>query len=247
MATLKKKITTDKFQNDKLTAKQFLDKLILLQAKSSADNSQFFRDEDKSNKTIGVRVSSIFGLAKQFSQMSLDEVEKLLDSDYYEARMGAVSIMDFQARNKNVSDTRRKQLYDIYIRRHARINNWDLVDRCAPYVVGGYLFDKDRKQLYKLAKSKNVWERRTAIVATYFFIRQNDVEDTFKIAELLIHDKHDLINKAVGSWIREAGKRDKQKLLDFLNKFAATMPRVTLRYAVEKLDKKEKEKYMNIR
>jgi 3-methyladenine DNA glycosylase AlkD len=245
MTTVKKKIESKKAQQGNLTAKQFLDELFALKTKSSANNSQFFKGEDKSNKIIGIRMSDIFALAKQCSKMPLEEVEMLLESDYYEARMAAVSIMDFQARDKKVSADRKKELYELYIKRHDRINNWDLVDRSAPYVVGGYLFDKDRKPLYKLAKSKNVWERRTSIVATYFFIRQNEIEDTFKIAEILVNDKHDLVNKAVGSWVREAGKRDKQKLINFLNKFAATMPRVTLRYAVEKLDKKEKEKFMN--
>ena len=228
-----------------LTAKQFLDALSTLQT-SQVDNSKFFRDDDTTNKFIGVRMADIFTVAKHFIQMPLKEIEKLLDSDYYEARMGAVSIMDFKARDKKTTQDTKKALYAMYIKRHNRINNWDLVDRSAPYVVGGYLFDKDRKPLYKLAKSKNVWERRTAIVATYFFIRQDEPDDTFKIAELLVHDKHDLVNKAVGSWVREAGKRDKEKLLLFLDRFAATMPKVTLRYAVEKLDKNEKEKFMKM-
>jgi 3-methyladenine DNA glycosylase AlkD len=119
-----------------------------------------------------------------------------------------------------------------------------MVDRSAPYVVGGYLSDKPRAILYKLAKSADVWERRTAIVSTYFFIRQNDIADTFKIAKLLVKDKHEMIHSAVGSWIREAGKRDKQKLLDFLDMHAVTMPRTMLRYAIEKLDKNEKETYL---
>jgi len=232
-------------ENSDLTADRFIVKLRSLQAKSKADNSKFFKELDKSNKFFGIKMSSLFLLAKQFTSMPLNEVVKLLKSDYYEARMGAVSIMDFQARNKKVTEERRKKLFDIYIKHHDRINNWDLVDRSAPFVVGGYLFDKPRTILYKLSKSKNVWERRTAIVATYFFIRQNDLDDTFKIAELLVKDKHDLINKAVGSWVREAGKRDKDRLLLFLDKHAATMPRVTLRYAVEKLDKRLKEVYMN--
>ena len=146
---------------------------------------------------------------------------------------------------KKLTEAKKKELFDLYIKRHDRINNWDLVDRSAPYVVGGYLFDKPRSLLYKLAKSKNAWEHRTAIVSTYFFIRQNDLDDTFKIAEILVNDKHDLINKAVGGWIREAGKRDKDKLLQFLDRHASTMPRVTLRFAIEKLDKKKKEFYMN--
>ncbi|MEN9684501.1 MAG: hypothetical protein RLZZ28_287 [Bacteroidota bacterium] len=140
---------------------------------------------------------------------------------------------------------RRKELFELFIRCHNSINNWDLVDRSAPYVVGGYLFDKPRILLYKLAKSPNLWERRTAIVSTYFFIRQNDLADTFKIAGILVKDKEELVQKAVGSWIREAGKRDKTILLDFLHKYAATMPRITLRYAIEKLSKEEKAVFMN--
>lgn len=190
-------------------------------------------------------MANIFALAKKYMKMHLEEVEKLLEDDYYEARVGAVSIMDFQAREKKITLEQRKALFDLYISRHDRINNWDMVDRSAPYVVGGYLADKPRKILYTLAKSKNVWERRTAIVATYYFIRQGDIDDTFKIAEILFNDKHELINKAVGSWVREAGKRDKRRLITFLDKNASTMPRTTLRYAIEKLSKSEKDFYMN--
>lgn len=227
-----------------LTAKQFLSELLAFQTKAELENVQrFFRYEGIESKFLGIRMSNIFALAKQFTQMPLNEIEQLLESDYYEARMGAVSIMDFQARDKKNATERKKELFDLYISKHGCINNWDLVDRSAPFVVGGYLFDKPRAVLYQLAKSKNVWERRTAIVATYFFIRENDLDDTFKIAEILVNDPHDLIQKAVGSWVREAGKRDKQKLLTFLDKYAATMPRVTLRYAIEKLDKKQKDLY----
>ncbi|MBI1768357.1 MAG: DNA alkylation repair protein [Bacteroidetes bacterium] len=243
MAIIKKTIKSGTVFG-KLAAKQFLKQLMALPP--GEDNARYFRDEDKKNKILGVRMLNIFKLAKQFAQMDLDEIEKLLDSEYYEARMGAVSIMDFQAREKKITAEKRKELFDLYINKHDRINNWDLIDRSAPFVVGGYLFDKPRTILYKLAKSKNVWERRTAIVSTYFFIRQNDLDDTFKIAELLVDDKHDLIHKAVGSWVREAGKRDKLKLLGFLDKYAGVMPRVTLRYAVEKLNPKQKEFYMNL-
>ena len=138
-------------------------------------------------------------------------------------------------------------MFDLYIKRHDRINNWDLVDRSAPYVVGGYLSDKPRAILYKLAHSKNMWERRTAIVSTYFFIRKREIDDTFKIAEMLLRDKEDLIHKAVGGWLREAGKKDPKKLLSFLDRHAATMPRTALRYALERLDKKQREQYLNIR
>ncbi|MES2651182.1 MAG: DNA alkylation repair protein [Bacteroidota bacterium] len=228
-----------------LTATQFLTELSGFQTRTELENVQrFFRHEGIESKFLGIRMANLFALAKKFTKMPLNEIKTLLESEYYEARMGAVSIMDFQARDKKITIELRKELFDTYISMHNCINNWDLVDRSAPYVVGGYLFNKPRTILYELAKSKNVWKRRTAIVATYFFIRENDVEDTFKIAEILVYDKHDLIQKAVGSWIREAGKRDKEKLLAFLNKYASSMPRVMLRYAIEKLDKREKDYYI---
>jgi 3-methyladenine DNA glycosylase AlkD len=227
-----------------LTAKKFISELIALRAESELKNvRRFFRDDIPGNEFIGVRMGHIFTLAKKFQLMPLTEVVKLLKSKYYEARVGAVSIMDFKARAKRVTPEERSALYKIYIGNHDKINNWDMVDRAAPHVVGGYLFDKDRKPLNKLAKSRNVWERRTAIVATWYFIRQGEVSDTFRIAGILIHDQHDLIQKAVGSWIREAGKRDKLALLEFLDEHVATMPAVTLRYATEKLDKKLQLRY----
>jgi 3-methyladenine DNA glycosylase AlkD len=220
-----------------LNAKQFLKRLELLRPLQS--NSEI-------SNVMGLPKGKVFALAKEFMNMPLDEIEKLLESPFHEARVGAVGIMDFEARNKKTPDSRRKELFDLYIRRHDLINTWDLVDRSAPYVVGGHLFDKSREILFKLARSKNMAERRTAIVSTYFFIRKNDVDDTFKIAEILVNDEDKFIQMAVGGWIREAGKRDVQKLLSFLDKYAATMPRVTLRYAIEHLDKAKKELYMNM-
>ena len=143
--------------------------------------------------------------------MPLAEVEKMLESDVHEMRVGAVSIMDFQARSKKTTSERRKELFDLYIRRHDRINTWDLVDRSASYVVGGYLFDKPRKILYKLARSKKMPERRTEIVSTGYFIRQGEVEDTFRVAEILVDDEHDLIHKATGWMLRAAGDVDEQR------------------------------------
>lgn len=196
---------------------------------------------------IGVRMGQVFALAKDFIEMPLKEIEILLESPIHELRTGAVSIMDFQARNKKTTESRRKELFDLYIKRHDRINNWDLVDRAAPYVVGGYLFDKPRDILLKLAHSKNIWERRTSIVSTYYFIRKGDINDTFKIAELLVNDEQDLIHKATGGWLREAGKKDQQKLLGFLDKYAATIPRTTLRYAIEHLTPKQKKYYLDLK
>jgi len=228
-----------------LTAAIFLEELSSLKSTGELKNVQrFFRDKDFANQFLGVRMTAIFDLAKHFMEMFPDEIGKLLQSPYYEARMGAVSIMDYQARSKKITPARKKELFDLYIKCHEHINNWDLVDRSAPYVVGGYLFDKSRKVLYKLARSKNVWERRTAIVSTYYFIRQHDLAETFNIAEILIHDQHDLIQKAVGSWIREAGKKDPATLVKFLNRFAHSMPATTLRYATEKFEKEERQRYL---
>ena len=199
----------------------------------------------RDTRMLGVPFGQVFAAAKQFTHASLDDIEALLESPFYEVRMGAVSIMDFQARAKTTTPAQRKALFDLYIRRHDRINNWDLVDRAAPHVVGRYLIDRPRDVLYKLARSKNPWERRTAIVSTYYFIRAGDVGDTFRVAEFLVDDPHELVQKATGSWLREAGKKDPTRLVAFLERHAATMPRTTLRYAVEKLNKNLRTAFMN--
>jgi 3-methyladenine DNA glycosylase AlkD/uncharacterized protein YndB with AHSA1/START domain len=206
---------------------------------SVAEVSRFFRADPNGhsgdNEFLGVRPGKVFPVAKRFAAMALADIERLLLSPYYEVRLGAVAIMDFQARARRTSAEHREALYALYLRRHDRINNWDLVDRAAPYVVGGHLADRPRGVLDDLARSANPWERRTAIVSTCYFIRAGDVEDTFRIAELLVHDGHDLVQKAVGSWVREAGKKDQPRLLRFLDAHAAAMPRTMLRYAVERL------------
>jgi len=207
---------------------------------------KYFKGDDGETKALGVSFGKIFKVAKTFSDLPLKEISRLLESKYYEARMGAVSVMDFQARDKKTSDVRRKELFDLYIKKHDRLNNWDFVDRAAPSVIGAYLKDKSRDVLYKLAKSKDVWRRRTAIVSTWSFIRAGEVEDTFRIAEILVNDRHEMINMAVGSWIRTAGTKDKTLLRRFLDKYAATMPRITLRYAIEKLDTTMKKHYMGM-
>ena len=196
---------------------------------------------------MGVRLGQVFELAREFIEMPPEELERLLESPIHEVRAGALSIMDKQARRKKTTPERRKELYDLYLRRHDRINNWDLVDVCAIHVIGGYLADRPRTVLYKLARSKNMWERRTAIVSTAYFIRQRDLDDTFNIAELLLKDKEDLVHKATGWMLRFAGDKDRARLLSFLDKHAATMPRVMLRYAIEKFDKKQRDHYLSLK
>jgi 3-methyladenine DNA glycosylase AlkD len=235
-----------KRDQEQITAKEFIERLKTYHSPQVVEaNDHLAADQD--DISIGVRMGQVFALAKEYMNMPLDEVEKLLESSTHEVRVGAVSIMDFQARSKKTSGPRKKELFNLYIRCHDRINSWDLVDRSAPYVVGGYLFDKKRDVLYKLARSKKMAERRTAIVSTGYFVRQEDVTDTFKIAELLLKDKEDLIHKATGWMLRAAGDQDRDQLVAFLEKNGASMPRTTLRYALEHFDKKQREDFMNMK
>lgn len=204
--------------------------------------------QDPNDYFIGVRMGSIFDLAKRYSDMPVDEIEKLMESPVHEVRAGALSIMGQCAKGKKCSEKRLKDLSDLYLRRHDRINNWDLVDLAAYYVVGRYLADKPRDVLYKLAQSKDMWERRSAIVATaHFILKQKQVDDTFEIAEILVNDKEDLVNKGTGWMLRAAGDVDRKRLLAFLDKYAATMPRILLRYSTEKLDKPQREYYLSLK
>ena len=229
-----------------VSAEQFIKEL---KSHRSAEVAQAHRNLAANNKDqiLGVRMGQVFALAKEFMDMPLDEVEKLLESTIHEARVGAVSIMDYQARSKKTTEKRRKELFDLYIRRHDRINTWDLVDRSAINVVGGYLIDKPRKILYKLARSKMMSERRTAIVSTLYLIGKGDVDDAFQLAELLLNDKEDLIHKAVGWALRYAGDKDRERLISFLDKYAVTMPRTALRYAIEHFDKEQRNHYLSIK
>jgi 3-methyladenine DNA glycosylase AlkD len=196
------------------------------------------------NGDIGM--GQIFALAKDCLNMPIAEIEALLESQIHEVRVGAVSIMDWQARDRKTPAERRRELFDLYIRRHDRINTWDLVDRSAIWVVGEWLADKPRDILDTLAESKAPMERRTAILSTVAFIRRGELDDTYRIAARLLGDDEDLVHKAVGWMLREAGKRDEPRLIAFLDAHAATMPRVTLRYAMEKLDKSVRGRYLAI-
>jgi 3-methyladenine DNA glycosylase AlkD len=196
---------------------------------------------------LGVRMGRVFELSKAFREMPLGEIERLLESPIREVRAGGVKIMAYQAAARSTPARRRKELFELYLRRHDRIDNWDLVDLGAWDVVGRYLVDQRRDALYDLAASSIVWERRTAILATLFFVRRGDLDDTFRIAERLVHDPHDLVQKAVGGALREAGKRDRGRLLAFLDGHAATMPRTALRYAIEHLDPDERARYLSRR
>jgi hypothetical protein len=236
----------------KLTAAEFTKRLKAMQSDDELRKHQrYFKfDPDRQSKDdyfIGVRMGSIFELAKEFVDMPIAEIEKLMESPVHEIRAGAMSIMGQCAKGNGCTAVRLKELNDLYVRRHDRINNWDLVDLAAYYVVGKYLADKPRDVLYKLARSKNMWERRTAIVATaHFILKQKQTDDTFAIAEILVNDPEDLVHKGTGWMLRAAGDKDRKRLMTFLDKHAATMPRVLLRYSIEKLDKDQRDHYLKL-
>lgn len=236
----------------KLTAKEFIERLKKHQSDAELKKIQrYFKTAEgeygHGDTFMGVKMGQLFALAKEFAGMPIGEIEKLLESPVHEIRAGGISIMDKESRNKKTTEERRKEFYELYMRRHDRINNWDLVDLGCLHMTGSYLYDKSHAVLYKLVKSKNIWERRTAILSTCYFIRQGDVEDTFKISELLVNDKEDLVHKATGWMLRFAGTKDPKRLVSFLDKYAATMPRTLLRYSIEHFDKKKREYYMNLK
>jgi 3-methyladenine DNA glycosylase AlkD len=155
--------------------------------------------------------------------------------------------MGKQASRTRTPERRRQELHQLYLRRSDRINDWDLVDISAHQVLGGYLLDKPRDVLYQLARSSRWWERRMAVFATLAFVRAGDLDDTFALAELLVDDQHNLVQKVVGGMLREAGKHDRARLLGFLDAHAATAPRVLLRDAIEHLDPQQRAHYLGLK
>jgi hypothetical protein len=232
-----------------LTAASFVERLQALQSDDELRKIQrFFKtgagDYGEGDVFMGVRMGSIFELAKIYIDMAPDEIEMLLASPIHEHRVGALSIMGKQARRKKTTAERKQALFDLYLRRHDRINNWDLVDLAAHQVIGGHLTDRPREILYSLARSPSLWERRTAMLATWAFIREGHLDDAYAIAEILLNDKQDLIHKVVGWMLRAAGDVDRDRLLAFLDAHAATMPRTMLRASIEKLLEDQRRHYL---
>lgn len=191
---------------------------------------------------LGIRVPASRALARQFAELPLDDIEKLLHDKYHEARLVALILL--VGRYERGDDAERQRVYRMYLANTDRINNWDLVDLSAPNIVGAHLVTRSRAPLDKLAKSKNLWERRIAIVATYWFIRLHQFDDTLRISTALLGDTQDLIHKAVGWMLREVGKRDESVLERFLDEHATTMPRTALRYSIERMTPERRKHYM---
>ncbi|MFC1801386.1 DNA alkylation repair protein [Nanoarchaeota archaeon] len=189
---------------------------------------------------MGIKVPIQRKVAKKYLEMELKHLQKLLNSKIHEYRLIALFILiDLYKKAKN-----KKEIFDFYLQNTKNINNWDLVDLSAPNIVGDYLLDRSRRVLYKLARSKHLWEKRIAILATYAFIKKGEFEDTLKIAEILLKDKHDLIHKSVGWMLREVGKRSQKTEEKFLKKFYKEMPRTMLRYSIERFSEEKRKYYM---
>ncbi len=235
-----------------MTAAQYLERLDSLRTDADKVKIQrYFKPREGdlagSDTFIGVPMGQVFALSEAFKAMPLDEIETLLESHVHEARAGAVKIMAKQATGKRTTDDHRRALYDLYLRRIDRIDDWDLVDLGAWDVVGRYLLDRPRDALYELAASTDRWERRTAMLATIAFMRRDELDDAFALAAVLVDDPEDLVQKPVGACLREAGKHDRPRLLAFLDAHAATMPRTTLRFAIEHLDPETRAHYLGLR
>lgn len=195
---------------------------------------------------LGLTVPEQRQIAKQYAALSLPDLQKLLHAKYHEERQIALLIIILQLKSirKKQDKQAEKALYDFYLANTDYVNNWDLVDCSARDIVGVYLLDKPRKILYELAVSEKLWERRIAIIATFAFIKQNDFTDTLKISEILLKDQHDLMHKAVGWMLREAGKMDRPTLDQFLRQHYQKMPRTTLRYAIEHYPETDRQKFL---
>lgn len=231
-----------------MTAKEARTKLnALASSEVAASSARFFKtgpgQYGEGDTFIGVRVPDLRKLARECRDLPLTEIEVLLHSPVHEERLLALLVLVLGV--GKCDDDHRKAVYDLYLGNTRHVNNWDLVDSSAPAVVGGYLRDKPRKPLLRLAKSPSLWERRIAVVATQHFIRLDQFGDTLTISRLLLADKEDLIHKATGWMLREVGERDEAALVAFLDEHAAAMPRTMLRYAIEKFSPEKRRSYLD--
>lgn len=195
------------------------------------------------DRFIGVRVGPLRKLAKQHRDLSLTDISSLLASPFHEERMIALLIM--VERFDRGDGSEQKRIYDLYLNSLERINNWDLVDVSSPRIVGAYLSERSRKPLYRLARSRHLWSRRVAMMATMYFIQDGEFDDALAIADMLMDDPHDLVHKAVGWMLREVGNRDRSTEEKFLASRYKKMPRTMLRYAIEKFPVAKRKRYLS--
>lgn len=196
------------------------------------------------DKFLGLVMPIQRDLAKKFIALDFIGISKMLKSEYHDFRMIGLLILTYKYEKADIAG--RQKIYQFYFRNLKAVNNWDLVDLTVPQIMGRYLWEsgKSRKFLYKLVKSKNLWERRISILATFYFLKNKDFKDTIKLAEILLKDREDLIHKATGWMLREMGKRDEGELIKFLDKHYSIMPRTMLRYSIERLSPEKRSYYM---
>lgn len=210
--------------------------------------SQFFKtgkgEYGEGDKFLGITVPVQRENAKKFIDLKLTDIQLLLKSKFHEHRLTGLIILTLKF--KKADEKLKKEIFYFYLKNTKYINNWDLVDLTSPNIVGNYLLDKDQKIIYQLAKSKNLWERRIAILSTFAFIRDHQLQVTLRVTKILIKDKHDLIQKAVGWMLRELGKRDLKTEEEFMKKNCKRMGRTALRYAIEKFNEDKRKFYLSI-
>ena len=215
-----------------------------------ADYMRFFKtgvgEYGEGDVFLGIKVPETRKVVKKyFLHMAFDDIKTFLYSKYHEHRLFALLVLVYQYQSKKFSDeSKKKAIYKFYMKHNAQINNWDLIDVTCPHIVGAYLLNKDRKILYTMAKSDNLWQKRMAIISTFAFINAGQFDDALNIADILIQDKHDLIHKAVGWALRNIGNKDLQTELDYLKPRYKKMPRTMLRYAIEKFEEDLRQRYL---
>jgi len=230
-----------------ISAQEIKEKLKSLGSEEQAEVSRWFfktgpGEYGEGDVFIGIKVPVLRKLAKGLADIPLEEAATLLDSEIHEARLLALLILVRMFERGD--DKVRQQIYNLYLNCMSSVNNWDLVDSSAPYIIGPYLAARSKAPLCRLAKSKSLWERRIAIMATFHFIKSNEFSETLKIAEKLLSDPEDLIHKSVGWMLREIGKRHMQTEENFLKKYYQKMPRTMLRYAIEKFPEPKRQAYL---
>jgi len=230
----------------------FLDELLSLKNENKAKVlSGFFKTNKgqygEGDIFLGIPVPSIRAVVKKyFEKLTLDDIDELVKNPFHEVRCAA--LLSLVSKYNKADDALKKEISDLYLKNTDYINNWDLVDLTAPNILGDYFYNSGKKDtLFQLAKSKNLWQERISIVSTFYFIKKGDFAPTFYLAKNFLSHKHDLIHKASGWMLREAGKRDKKALCTFLDEYAKFMPRTMLRYAIEKFDDNERKKYLAVK
>lgn len=235
-----------------MTADFILSELLSLRSEArAAGASRFFKtgkgEYGEGDRFLGISSPEVRAVAKANKAIPPEELQRLIESPWHEARLCAFLILVYRTQGKRTPEAEREWAYQFFMRNTAHCNNWDLVDLTCRDVVGNYLLHRDRAPLYALAQSQDLWEQRISIVSTWAFIKAGEFDDTFTLVLQLRKHPHDLIHKAMGWMLREIGKKEQSALIDFLEQHAASLPRTTLRYAIERFTEAERHYFLHKR